>query len=481
MDLHDIAKVAPSARQLAWQRLEFYGFIHFGMNTMTGREWGEGHEDLSIFDPRSLDAEEWVAILAGSGMRAVILTCKHHDGFCLWPSEYSKHTVACTPWRDGKGDLVREVSEACRKYGLKFGVYLSPWDRTESSYGEGAAYDNFYVRQLTELLTNYGEVGCVWLDGANGEGASGKKQFYNWELYYETVRRLQPDCVISVCGPDIRWVGNEAGQTRNQEWSVVPAPLRDAEKTAEKSQQADDGEFSRSFDSMEEDLGSRQAIESYDGEWVWYPAEVNTSIRPGWFYHQEEDERVRSGEELFGIYLNAVGGNATFLLNVPPDAQGRIAKPDRLALEDLGQRISQLRDPSLMQGVSVRTSSGQAGVELVSSAHSGENDSFWQPEKRDVDPWVELTWEQSQWIDTLSLGEYLPAGQRIEAFEVLARPVDAHQETVGEWKQITEGGIVGHLKILRFEPVQTAQIRVVMKQYREFPTLSRLFVNFLHS
>ncbi|MEJ8306189.1 alpha-L-fucosidase [Saccharibacillus sacchari] len=479
MNLHEIAKVAPSARQLAWQRLEFYGFIHFGMNTMTGREWGEGHEDLSIFDPRSLDAEEWVAILAGSGMRAVILTCKHHDGFCLWPSRYSQHTVAYTPWRDGNGDLVKEVSEACRKYGLKFGVYLSPWDRTESSYGEGEAYDDFYVHQLTELLTHYGEIGCVWLDGANGEGPSGKKQFYNWERYYEVIRRLQPGCVISVCGPDIRWVGNEAGQTRTQEWSVVPAPLRDAEKTAEKSQQADDGEFSRSFNSMEEDLGSRQAIAAYDGEWIWYPAEVNTSIRPGWFYHREEDKQVRSGEELFEIYLNAVGGNATFLLNVPPDAQGRIAEPDRVALKDLGQKISQLRDTSLMQGGSVRTSSGQASAEIVSSAPSGENDSFWQPEKKDLDPWLELTWEQPQWINTLGLGEHLPVGQRIEAFEVLARTVDDPKKNVGEWQLIAEGSIVGHLKVLRFPSVQTSQVRVVMKQYREFPTLSQWFVNFL--
>lgn len=448
---------------------------------MTGREWGEGHEDLSIFDPRSLDAEEWVAILAGSGMRAVILTCKHHDGFCLWPSEYSKHTVAYTPWCDGNGDLVRGVSEACRKYGLKFGIYLSPWDRTESSYGEGEAYDDFYVHQLTELLTNYGEIGCVWLDGANGEGPSGKKQFYNWERYYEVIRRLQPGCVISVCGPDIRWVGNEAGQTRNEEWSVVPAPLRDAEKTAEKSQQADDGEFSRSFNSMEEDLGSRQAIAAYDGEWVWYPAEVNTSIRPGWFYHKEEDEKVRNGKELFEIYLNAVGGNATFLLNVPPDAQGRIAKPDRLALEDLGRRISQLQDTLLMQEAILRTSSGQASVEAGLSIHSNETFAFWQPEESDIEPWIELTLEQPQWIDTLGLGEHLASGQRIEAFEVFAKIVGGDAGIGEEWQTIAKGGIVGHLRVLRFEPVKTSQIRVVMKQYREFPTLSRLFVNFLHS
>ncbi|WP_343044576.1 alpha-L-fucosidase [Saccharibacillus qingshengii] len=230
MNLHEIAAVAPSSRQLAWQRLEFYGFIHFGMNTMTGREWGEGHEDPAWFNPERLDAEEWVLLFKEAGMRALILTCKHHDGFCLWPSRFSSHTVARSPWREGKGDLVRETAEACRKHGLKFGIYLSPWDRTESSYGSGQAYDDFYINQLTELLTQYGEISCVWLDGANGEGPNGKKQFYDWPRYYEVVRRLQPGCVISVCGPDIRWVGNEAGETRAEEWSVVPAPLRDAEK-----------------------------------------------------------------------------------------------------------------------------------------------------------------------------------------------------------------------------------------------------------
>ncbi|QDH23316.1 alpha-L-fucosidase [Saccharibacillus brassicae] len=502
MNLHEIAQIAPSPRQLNWQRLEFYGFIHFGMNTMTGREWGEGHEDPALFDPDRLNADEWAALLQASGMRAVILTCKHHDGFCLWPSRHSAHTVANAPWKGGRGDLVREVSDACRRRGLKFGVYLSPWDRTESRYGEGAPYDDFYVNQLEELLTGYGEVACVWLDGANGEGPSGRRQQYDWDRYYDTVRRLQPDCVISVCGPDIRWVGNEAGETRAEEWSVVPAPLRDAEKTAEKSQQADDGAFSRSFESMEADLGSRQAIAAYDGDWVWYPAEVNTSIRPGWFYHAEEDDRVRGADELFRIYVNAVGGNATFLLNVPPNARGEIAAPDRAALLGLGERIARLQDDSLMRGAAFAVS-GRAGAEdglpaavadlsplsagaaVDASARAAGSGIFpWKPAAGEAEPWVEWSLPHAKSIDAVSLGEHLPAGQRIEQFEIrawtetepdLAEGAARDEERpAGTWVTVAQGSVVGYRRIVRFAPVLTAKLRVVFTGYREFPTLSHV-------
>ncbi|MDP3952169.1 alpha-L-fucosidase [Microbacterium sp.] len=295
----EAAAVRPSARQLAWQQREFYGFIHFGMNTMTDREWGSGHEDPALFDPEEVDPAHWVAAAESAGMRGLILTCKHHDGFALWPSAHSAHTVAASPWRGGGGDLVRETAEACAAAGLAFGVYLSPWDRTEATYGSGAAYDDFFVAQLTELLTDYGPIFSVWLDGANGEGADGRTQYYDWERYYQVVRRLQPDAVISVCGPDVRWCGNEAGRTRADEWSVVPASLRDAERIASRSQQADDGEFSRLVRSDEDDLGSRDAITAVSDELIWYPAEVNTSIRPGWFHHPSENHRVRRPEEVW--------------------------------------------------------------------------------------------------------------------------------------------------------------------------------------
>ena len=321
IDIKAVAEIRPTERQLQWQQLEFYGFIHFGINTFTDREWGLGNESPSLFNPTELDAEQWVRAFKSAGMRGLILTCKHHDGFCLWPSKYTDYSVKSSPWRDGRGDLVKEVSDACRKYGLKFGIYLSPWDRHEPSYGDSDRYNEFYLNQLEELLTNYGEIFAVWLDGACGEGPNGKRQVYDWDAYYDLVRRLQPNAVISVCGPDVRWCGNEAGQTRPEEWSVVPAALQDAERVQEKSQKVDDGQFGKEIRSQDLDLGSREAIRGVK-DLVWYPAEVNTSIRPGWFYHESEDDKVKSLAELLDIYFNSVGGNAAFLLNVPPDNGG---------------------------------------------------------------------------------------------------------------------------------------------------------------
>ena len=303
------ATITPSPRQLAWQQLEFYAFTHFGMNTFTNREWGDGTESPALFNPDALDADQWVAAVKSAGMKALILTCKHHDGFCLWPSAYTEHSVKNSPWKNGQGDVVREVSDACRRGGIKFGVYLSPWDRHDARYGQGKPYDDYFVSQLTELATNYGDIFCFWFDGACGEGKNGKKQIYDWERYYAVLRKLQPNAVLNVCGPDVRWCGNEAGHCRKAEWSVVPAELRDAERTASKSQQADDGEFSRKIDSQDEDIGSRAVIRNAR-ELVWYPSEVDTSIRTGWFYHPEEDTDVRTAGELLDIYLDAVGANA---------------------------------------------------------------------------------------------------------------------------------------------------------------------------
>jgi alpha-L-fucosidase len=221
------AQVSPSERQLRWQEMEFYAFIHFTVNTFTDREWGTGEEDPAIFNPSELSAAQWVQACKAAGMNGLILTCKHHDGFCLWPSQFTEHTVAASPWRNGAGDLVQEVADACREGGLKFGVYLSPWDRHEATYGDSERYNEFFLQQLRELLTNYGDIFCVWFDGACGEGPNGKRQVYDWDAYYALIRELQPEAVISVCGPDVRWCGNEAGHTRESEWSVVPAHMQE--------------------------------------------------------------------------------------------------------------------------------------------------------------------------------------------------------------------------------------------------------------
>lgn len=457
-----LAAIRPSARQLAWQRLEFYGFLHFGMNTMTGREWGEGHDDPALFDPARVDADQWVTALKSAGMTGVILTAKHHDGFCLWPSHVTSYTVAASPWRDGRGDLVAEVADAARRHGLRFGVYLSPWDRTEASYGTGAEYDDFYCAQLTELLTRYGPVFSVWLDGANGEGPNGKTQTYDWERYYEVVRRLQPDAVISVCGPDVRWCGNEAGETRPDEWSVVPRELLDAERTAARSQQADDGTFAHLVRSDDRDLGSRTALAGH-ADLVWYPAEVNTSIRPGWFHHPAEDAAVRSPDELFAVYLRSVGGNATFLLNVPPDRDGLIGTADLAALTELGHRISDFRARRVTAAATV--TSGTSGD--VSTAWPAAEGAPWRPEAGDPSPAITLDLGGTRAVEAVVIGERIAEGQRVEHVAV-------HGRVDGRWIALAAANAVGHQRVLTFPPVPADLVRVELTAFRDTPVISWL-------
>ena len=307
-----LVQVVPSARQITYQKMEFFCFIHFTVNTFTGREWGDGTEPESIFNPPSeLDARQWAKAAADGGMKGLILTCKHHDGFCLWPSKYTEHSIKNSPYKNGKGDIVREAAEACKECGIKFGIYLSPWDRNNSSYGKGKEYDDYYIKQLTELLTEYGDIFAVWLDGACGEGTNGKVQIYDWQRYYKVVRELQPNAVISISGPDIRWCGNEAGEVRLSEWSVVAADMTDPAITATLSQQEDNEEFrSRLLDETQEDLGSRERLAS-EKKLVWYPAETDVSIRPGWFYHSEVDAQVRSVEDLKDIYSSESNSNSS--------------------------------------------------------------------------------------------------------------------------------------------------------------------------
>ena len=443
-----LTAIRPSKRQLNWQQMEFYGFIHFGINTMNDREWGLGNEDLSCFNPRELDDRQWALTLKKSGMTGAILTCKHHDGFCLWPSQFSTHTIENTPYKDGKGDIVKEFSEACKEVGLKFGVYLSPWDLTENTYGYGEAYDDFYVNQLTELLTNYGDVFEVWFDGANGEGKNGRKQFYDWDRYYEVISKLQPEAVIAVCGPDVRWVGNEAGVSRPNEWSVVPIELRDVEKIAESSQQIDDGSFSRKVLSSDEDLGSREALKDYQGELVWYPAEVNTSIRPGWFYHQSEDELVRTSEELFSLYKGAVGGNSTFLLNVPPMANGLVNEKDCLELEQLGEKVRKLKEGNLLKSADVIFSSTQ-----------------------DELPTIMIKFNEKQKLNLLILQEDIKKGQRVEKTEI-------YYKKDNQFILLKEIESIGFKRMIEFDCIETTELKVIFKEYRDSPAILNVEAHF---
>lgn len=457
------AEITPSARQLAWQSLEFYGFLHFGMNTFTGREWGDGSDSPTLFSPDRLDAGQWAAAARDAGMRGLILTCKHHDGFCLWPSRQTDYTVAASPWRGGAGDVVREVSDACRRAGLKFGVYLSPWDRHEPSYGCGAAYDRFYTEQLTELLTGYGPLFCVWMDGACGEGANGRVQRYDWPAYFETVRRLQPGAVISICGPDVRWCGNEAGRGRASEWSVVPAALQDPDYTAAHSQQAEGGGFSRGVGTQDADLGSRAVVEAA-GALAWYPAEVDTSVRPGWFYHPEEDTQVRTPEELFEIYLQSVGANASLLLNVPPRPDGLLSAADTASLRGLGALLRE-RLGTDRSGGALRT------ADSATPGHPAEHTrmtqpGYWQAAEGCGQAELTLTFPAPTAVQYVSLREELTVGQRIEAGELALDGRTAAAFTV-----------VGARRICRLEaPTVCRTLTVRVTASRLAPTLREIAV-----
>ncbi|XEC93743.1 alpha-L-fucosidase [Paenibacillus tarimensis] len=462
------ALVKPSERQLNWQRLEFYAFIHFSVNTFMDREWGSGDEDPAVFNPESLDAMQWVRLCKAAGMQGLILTCKHHDGFCLWPSRYTGHSVKNSPWRDGKGDVVREVADACRSSGLRFGIYLSPWDRHEPSYGDSPAYNEFFLNQLRELLTGYGDLFCVWFDGACGEGPNGKRQVYDWDAYYRLIRELQPGAVISVCGPDVRWCGNEAGHTRESEWSVVPAYIQDNEKIREKSQQADDGEFAKRINTEDADLGSREVIRS-GGDLVWYPAEVNTSIRPGWFYHAAEDDRVKSLEQLLDIYYGSVGGNANFLLNVPPDRRGLIHENDARRLEQLGEAIRATFRTDLAAGAAARASETMDAGRDIGRLFDGNLDTYWAPREGTEQAVIEIELGEEKTFDRIVLAEHLRSGQRIERFTFECKDS-------GVWKEIYSGTVVGYKRICRFEPVKSQYIRLTITESRWYPTLSGLGV-----
>lgn len=481
-----LVAVVPHERQIAFQQTEFYAFVHFTVNTFTDREWGDGEESPEIFFPEKLDATQWVRAVVSAGMKGLILTCKHHDGFCLWPSKYTKHTVEYSPFRR---DVVKEVSEACKAYGVKFGVYLSPWDRNCKLYGTGKEYDDYFVSQLTELLSNYGEIFSVWFDGACGEGPNGKKQYYDWDRYYQVIRELQPRACINVCGPDVRWCGNEAGHTREAEWSVVPARTRDTEKIMENSQQKDDAEFrQRKISAWDADLGSREILEK-EADLVWYPAEVNTSIRPGWFWHESEDAKVRPLEELIRIYYNSVGGNATFLLNIPPTKEGLFHENDVKRLAQMGEYLRDAFGQNLLNEASVTAEQDVNDLEGITKEQDAkalvgvtkeqdikalmctdDYDTFYQPQAGETKAEILLKWNKPLTIRHIVLKENIRMSQRVECFEVEALTKEGYQK-------IYEGTVIGYKRILPFAGgIHTDAIRIVIKDSRMEPAIAFLGV-----
>jgi alpha-L-fucosidase len=439
------ASVRPTERQLAWQALEFQAFVHFGMNTFTDREWGEGTEDPRLFNPTDFSADQWVEAVKAAGIRGMIVTAKHHDGFCLWPSRFTEHSVKNSPWRSGKGDVVGEVAAACRRGGLKFGVYLSPWDRHEPTYGDSPRYNEHFEAQLRELLTQYGEISEVWFDGACGEGPNGRRQVYDWPAYFALIRELQPNAVISIMGPDARWIGNEAGVTRESEWSVIPVVGAD-----DSPDETNPGGIAH-LDAQAKDLGSFGRIAEVaraGGRLIWYPGQVDVSIRPGWFYHASEDDEVKTLDQLLDIYDTSVGGNAQLLLNIPPDKRGRIHENDARRLKELGDRLRETFAENLARR-----------AKLVVSYELKDVDIF-DKRGRAVDGWTEPPLVDFVWdlggpttFNVAMLKEPLPNGQLVESF--------AFDVGVGEaWKEIATGTTIGYEKLLRFRSVETAKVRV---------------------
>ena len=452
------ANIVPTPRQLRWQQLELTGFFHFGINTFTGKEWGTGKEEPKLFNPTQLDADQWVRTAKEAGIRQIILTAKHHDGFCLWPTRTTEHSVKSSPWKGGKGDVVKEVAEACKKYRTGFGIYLSPWDMNSPLYGT-EAYNDFFVLQLTELLTNYGRIDEVWFDGANGEGPSGKKQVYDFERWYKLIRKLQPDAVIAIMGPDVRWVGTETGHGRETEWSVVPVDNVDQSSVAANSQQ--DIAFKPQGDMRGSDLGSRDKIKTAKGL-VWYPAETDVSIRPGWFYHQSQNDKVKTPQQLLDIYFHSVGRNGVLLLNLPPDKRGLIHENDVKALQEWKKKRDAIFQINLAKSASVSFKVSKALV-LV----DGSDATHLTVKESDTPVVIELRFKKPQTFNVLSLQENIRIGQRIENFVL-------EYWKNNEWKTATQGTTVGYKRLLRFDAVTAAKVRLRILSSRLNPALAEL-------
>lgn len=431
----------PSPHQVAWQQMETYAFIHFGLNTFTDQEWGYGDVPLEKFNPSDLDCEQWARVLAEAGMKGVIFTAKHHDGFCLWPTKYTDYSIRNTPYLDGKGDIVGQLSEACRKYGLKFGLYLSPWDRHQAFYGT-PLYPEYYIMQMEELLTSYGDIFEIWLDGANGGdgwygGAKEKRQidsrtYYNIPRIKELILRKQPGAIIfSDGGPGCRWVGNESGSANSTNWAFLRI-----------------GDVYPGYDRAKE-LGTGHP----DGD-AWVPAECDVSIRPGWFYHQAEDSKVKTVEQLVDIYYHSVGRNATMLLNFPVDRSGRIHPNDSANAVNFHKRIQQ-----------------ELGQNLLFNRKKAETDNDFETYTLlQTNVPIELQLPRSSQVNRLLLQEYIPLGQRVKAFRV-----EYHDGR--QWQTIDVGEpttTIGYKRILRFPAVKTRRLRLTILNSRAPVCLSEV-------
>ena len=432
----------PSERQLAWHDMEYYAFIHFNMNTFTDMEWGLGGESPEQFNPTELDTRQWAKVAKDAGMKGIIITAKHHDGFCLWPTKTTEHSVKNSPWKSGKGDLIKDLSEACAEYGLKFGIYLSPWDRNNKDYGK-PEYVKIFHEQLRELLTNYGEIFEVWFDGANGgtgyygganeERKIDNKTYYEWEKTTQMVRELQPNAVIfSDGGPDIRWVGTEEGFANETNWSIM---RRD--------------EIYPGWPRYKELRSGHE-----DGT-HWLPAEVNTSIRPGWYYHPREDHQVKTLPRLVRTYYESIGRNGNFLLNLPVDDRGLVHETDVKQLMALKNQIDKDFADELALGIKVTATDvrGNSSKYAAENVNDGKKETYWATNDSVTVASLVFEFKEPTEVNRILLQEYIPLGQRVKHFIVEA-------EVAGEWQEIDGQTTIGNKRILRFDTVKASKVRV---------------------
>ena len=446
----------PSPRQLVWHDLEVYGFIHFGINTFTDKEWGYGDESEKLFNPTDFDAEQIARTAKEAGMRGLMLTCKHHDGFCLWPSKYTGHSVKNSPWKDGKGDVVKEISDACRRQGLKFGVYLSPWDRNHKDYGR-AEYVAYYRDQLRELLTGYGPIFEVWFDGANGGdgfygGAREKRRidnrtYYDWDNTWKIVRELQPDaCMFSDGGPDCRWVGNESGHAGSTCWAT----------------------FNRAG-TLPGVSNPRALNEGHRPGTDWLPAEVDVSIRKGWFYHASEDATVKSVPQLLKIYYESVGRGCNLILNIPPDRRGKIHENDVKALLQWRRILDATFATDLARGSKTTASNSRGDDRQFAPGNvvDGKRDTYWATDDAVTTAEIVLDLGKPVMFDVVRVREYLPLGQRVDSFSL-----DRWDD--GQWKEFAAATSIGNQRLLATQPITSSKVRLRVTKASACPAISEI-------
>ncbi len=447
----------PTEAQLKWHEMEKYAFIHFTTNTFTGKEWGYGDESPSVFYPTAINVDQWISTIKDAGLKGVVLTCKHHDGFVLWPSKFTEHSIKNSPYKEGKGDIVKEVADACKKYKLKFGVYLSPWDRNRADYGS-SSYVTYYRNQLKEIFDNYGPIFEMWMDGANGGdgyygGARDKRkingrEYYDWPNTIKLVRGFEPNILFfSDAGPEIRWVGNESGIAGRTNWNNITIDTLYAGQGG---------------------INDLLATGSENGK-SWVPAEVDVSIRKGWFYHKEEDDKVKTPEKLFDIYMTSVGRGSNLILNIPPDRRGLIHENDVEALKGWKKLLDERFGHNLAKNAKISSSSSFNSNLKASNILDSNIKTYWAANEMSNTAEIEISFAKEQIVSYIQLQEYIKLGQRVKSFTISIWKDN-------KWKQVANETTIGYKRIVAIEPTSAKKLKIKIIDSKACPTISEIAV-----